>query len=81
MQYLWNRTLECNTRSKDLQNRTPDGTLVALAESDMKEIQGVCLRQPLGDNWKLVRKTEVGSRVSFRGQIETEAVMRLWERG
>ena len=35
------------TRSKDSQNGTPDRTLVALVECDMKILQGVCLRQLL----------------------------------
>ena len=33
--YWWNGTLECNTRSKDLQKRTPDRTLVSLVEYHM----------------------------------------------
>ena len=30
------------------------------------KLERVCLRQKLGDRWKFVRKSEVGSRVSFR---------------
>ena len=70
------------THSKDLQNETPDGTLVALIECRMKETQSVCLRQPLGNRWKFVKKkNEVEPSVSSRDQTETEAVIMLWEEG
>ena len=79
--YLWNGTFECNTRSKDLRKERLMERLPLFSNTTRNILQRVCLRQPLGDRWKFVRKSGVGSRVSFRDQIETEAVMRLWERG
>ena len=46
-----------------------------------EKLKDACLRHLLGDCWKFVRKNEVGSRVSFRNQTETEAIMSFWERG
>ena len=73
--------LSRDTSSKNLQDATPDGTLVAPVECDIKNTHGVCLPLLLGDHWKFVRKNEVGSRVLFSDHTETVAIMRLWERG
>ena len=39
------------------------------------------LTPAIGKQLEFVRKNEVDSGVLFRNQIETKAVMRLWERG
>ena len=53
-------------RLKDLQNGTHDETFFALVHYDMK-ISKAC---DYASYWETVRKNEVGSRVSFRDQIE-----------
>ena len=72
------RFTEWDACSKDLQNGMPDGrTFLVLLDCEMKKLQGMCLRQPLGDRLKFVQECDVGSRVSFSDPIETGAVIRL----
>ena len=72
--------LECDTRSKDLQNGTPDKMLVALLVCHIKETPECLLTPAIGRSLEICPKNEVGS-LGLRDQIGTEAVMRLWDRG